>query len=68
LTYSSREAEPPLDPADVGAQRHDAIALFYLPSYSPALNPEEKLNAEIEREMGKRATSHFQDRRVRYAA
>jgi transposase len=29
------------------AQREDKIELFYLPSYSPELNPEERLNADL---------------------
>lgn len=28
--------------------------MFYLPSYSPQLNPEERLNADLKQEMGKR--------------
>lgn len=36
------------------AQRQDQIELFYLPSYSPQLNPEERLNADLKQEMGKR--------------
>jgi transposase len=36
------------------AQRRDQIELFYLPSYSPQLNPEERLNADLKQEMGKR--------------
>ena len=28
--------------------------MFYLPSYSPQLNPEERLNADSKQEMGKR--------------
>lgn len=36
------------------AQRQDQIELFYLPSYSPQLNPEERLNADLKREIGKR--------------
>src|ERR1035437_5009754 len=36
------------------AQRQDQIELFYLPSYSPQLNPEEPLNADLKQEMGKR--------------
>ena len=36
------------------AERKDRIELFYLPSYSPQLNPEERLNANLKREMGKR--------------
>jgi transposase len=30
------------------------IELFYLPSYSPQLNPEERLNADLKQQMGKR--------------
>ena len=36
------------------AVRVDQIELFYLPSYSPQLNPEERLNADLKQEMGKR--------------
>jgi transposase len=36
------------------AERPDQIELFYLPSYSPQLNPEERLNADLKQEMGKR--------------
>ena len=36
------------------AEREDQIQLFYLPSYSPQLNPEERLNADLKPEMGKR--------------
>ncbi len=36
------------------AERADQIELFYLPSYSPQLNPEERLNADLKQEMGKR--------------
>ena len=35
------------------AERKDQIELFYLPSYSPQLNPEERLNADLKQEMGK---------------
>lgn len=28
--------------------------MFYLPSYSPELNPEERLNADLKQAMGKR--------------
>ncbi|MBB5019842.1 transposase [Chitinivorax tropicus] len=31
------------------------IEVFYLPSYSPELNPEERLNADLKHAMGKRA-------------
>jgi transposase len=36
------------------AQHSEQIELFYLPSYSPQLNPEERLNADLKQEMGKR--------------
>lgn len=36
------------------AERQDQIELFYLPSYSPQLNPEERLNADLKQDMGKR--------------
>lgn len=36
------------------AGHKDEIELFYLPSYSPELNPEERLNADLKQEMGKR--------------
>ncbi|MBB5020588.1 transposase [Chitinivorax tropicus] len=29
--------------------------MFYLPSYSPELSPEERLNADLKQAMGKRA-------------
>ena len=35
------------------AERADQIELFYLPSYSPQLNPQERLNADLKQEMGK---------------
>ena len=35
------------------AERIDQIELFYLPSYSPQLNPEERLNADLKKEIGK---------------
>jgi transposase len=36
------------------AERKEHIELFYLPSYSPQLNPEERLNADLKQEMSKR--------------
>ena len=36
------------------AERQEQIELFYLPSYSPQLNPEERLNADLKQEMGRR--------------
>ncbi len=35
-------------------ERKDRIELFYLPSYSPELNPEERLNADLKQAMGSR--------------
>ncbi len=37
------------------AERKALIEVFYLPSYSPELNPEERLNADLKQAMGKRA-------------
>ena len=37
------------------AEHSEKIELFYLPSYSPQLNPEERLNADLKQEMGKRS-------------
>ena len=34
------------------AERVDQIEVFYLPSYSPELNPEERLNADLKQAMG----------------
>lgn len=36
------------------AQHSEQIELFYLPSYSPQLNPEERLNSDLKQEMSKR--------------
>lgn len=36
------------------AEHKDELELFYLPSYSPQLNPQERLNADLKQEMGKR--------------
>ncbi|CAN5120774.1 hypothetical protein BH10PSE16_BH10PSE16_33980 [soil metagenome] len=35
-------------------ERREQIEVFYLPSYSPQLNPEERLNADLKQEIGKR--------------
>jgi transposase len=37
-----------------GALHSERIQLFYLPSYSHQLNPEERLNADLKLEVGKR--------------
>jgi len=34
------------------AERQDKIELFYLPSYSPELNPEERLNGDLKQTIG----------------
>jgi transposase len=36
------------------AEHPEQIEVFYLPSYSPELNPEERLNADLKQTMGKR--------------
>jgi transposase len=36
------------------AEHKDEIALFYLPSYSPELNPAERRNADLKQELSKR--------------
>lgn len=36
------------------AERKDKIQVFYLPSYSPELNPEERLNADLKQTLGKK--------------
>ena len=36
------------------AERKEQIELFYLPRYSPQRNPEERLNADLKQEVGKR--------------
>ena len=36
------------------AERQDPIELFYLPSYSPQRNPEERFNAALKQETVKR--------------
>jgi transposase len=38
-------------------QHQDQIELFYLPSYSPDLNPDEYLNCDLKAEIGKRPDS-----------
>jgi len=36
------------------AEHSEQIEMFYLPSYSPELNPEERLNADLKQAMGKK--------------
>ena len=45
----------------VGAHA-DRLELFYLPSYSPDLNPDEYLNGDLKAEVGKRPDSRHQGR------
>lgn len=35
-------------------EHKDKIEVFYLPSYSPELNPEERLNADLKQTIGKK--------------
>ena len=35
-------------------ERSEQMELFYLPSYSPELNPEERLNADLKRVIGRK--------------
>lgn len=39
------------------AKRTKRIELFYLPSYSPELNPEERLNADLKHAIGSKVTA-----------
>lgn len=42
-------------PVKTWVEKHgDKIELFYLPSYSPELNPEERLNANLKYAIGSR--------------
>ena len=36
------------------AEHTDKMEVFYLPSYSPELNPEERLNADLKQTIGKK--------------
>ena len=44
------------------ASRRDQIELFYLPSYSPELNPEERLNADLKYALGSKVPARTKDR------
>lgn len=44
------------------AERKDWIELFYLPSYSPELNPEERLNADLKKAIGSRVSARTKSR------
>jgi transposase len=43
------------------AAHADAIALFYLPSYSPELNPDEYLNGALKLSVARRAPARRRD-------
>ena len=42
------------------AERQDKIELFYLPSYSPELNPEERLNGDLKQAMSVKVPARTQ--------
>jgi len=44
------------------AERKDKIELFYLPSYSPELNPEERLNADLKQAIGSQVPARTKSR------
>ena len=39
---------------DLAPEKQDQIGRFYLLSYSPQINPEQRLNADLKPELGKR--------------
>lgn len=45
------------------AERADEIELFYLPNYSPELNPEERLNADLKHHIGSKVPARTKARR-----
>lgn len=49
------------------AENSEAIALFYLPSYSPDLNPDEYLNNDLKRGVSRRADSREKGRLAKSA-
>lgn len=49
------------------AAHADAIALFYLPSYAPELNPDEYLNGDLKLSVAKRAPARDRDTLLRTA-
>ena len=44
------------------AEHADAIEVFYLPSYSPELNPDERLNADLKHALGSRVQTRTKDK------
>lgn len=49
------------------AAHADAIALFYLPSYAPELNPDEYLNGDLKSSVAQRAPARHRDALLRTA-
>ncbi len=50
------------------AERTNKIELFYLPSYSPELNPEERLNADLKHAIGSKVPAPRTKTKLRNAA
>ena len=44
------------------AEHQNQIAVFYLPSYSPELNPDERLNAGLKQALGSRVQVRTKDK------
>lgn len=44
------------------AEHHEQIEVFYLPSYSPELNPDERLNADLKYSLGSRVQTRTKDK------
>lgn len=44
------------------AEHEAQIAVFYLPSYSPELNPDERLNADLKHALGSRIQARITDK------
>lgn len=44
------------------AERPDQIEVFYLPAYSPELNPDERLNADLKQQLGSRIQARSKDK------
>ena len=44
------------------AERSNKIEIFYLPSYSPELNPEERLNADLKHAMGTKVPARTKEK------
>lgn len=44
------------------AEHQERIEVFYLPSYSPELNPDERLNADLKHALGSRVQTRTKDK------